>query len=864
MNSKDFLQQNLNLLGKRHPDTARKIGAAGNLPPGMLFFTEEGFPNLRVSLPDGSIRALFKGNRPEMSIGRDAASGMYGADRATVMLGFGVGLLASEAVKHMDPGHAFLIVELDPAILKAAFTYSDFTGLLSHPEIHWVLSQAELEDGFRFLYEHMPTKVNCVFRPMYLEALPEAYEPLRLKILDVLDTVTGSAAFVDTQGVLSTRNSLKNLVHRVTQHGVAKLFNRFRNVPAILAAGGPSLEKNLHLLRGVEERAVIICSDSAVRPALALGIRPHFITAIDPTPANLKKFEGVPIPSEIALVCAPSVQYKIPARYPGPILFHHRGPQDLMWNERLIGEEGLLQSVSSVALLSLHLALAMGCDPVILVGQDLAFTGEKAHASGQDTWTINDARQLGMTFTRDMWGDEVRTVKQFQGVARLFEREAAHNERRFINATEGGLLLEGYRPMLLKHALEAFCSTPRPEVRDAWWNHPTAGWDRGQALAGLTGQVKERAERLTRLIRLCRDVVSASGKKKKGGKARNTALKVLTDALPSLASTLLLCSSASTPLFRWIHRDNPVELAARLSRDMRMASEFCRIVGEVGPEIREGLDAVHTTLELLLSVEREAATRSASELVDRARELAELELFNPALFLLSRAVEEGREEARSPWARVLLELGRFDMVLNGSGLGSASGLDEEADNPVRLARERGAAWDAVVADVREKYHAGPDRDARAVLLEDIRFYSRTKDLNLAGRLLDQYARKFGQDSDAWCLRGENLSEAGKWAEAVPALHRSIALDKSNGRAWAALGKAAVQLGRKEDAESAFLTAREAGYAGSDLIEALSDLYVQWNRLDEALEVLEDGASRFPRSGFIREKLDSCRRLASRP
>ncbi len=52
------------------------------------------------------------------------------------------------------------------------------------------------------------------------------------------------------------------------------------------------------------------------------------------------------------------------------------------WIERYTEPIGDIQSGGSVATSAFDLLLNLGCDPVILVGQDLAYTGREIHSSG--------------------------------------------------------------------------------------------------------------------------------------------------------------------------------------------------------------------------------------------------------------------------------------------------------------------------------------------------------------------------------------------------------------------------------------------------------------------------------------------------
>ena len=54
-----------------------------------------------------------------------------------------------------------------------------------------------------------------------------------------------------------------------------------------------SLDKNVHFLAQVQEKAVIIAVDTVLPTLLKNGIRPHFLTSIDPNNLTYEKFSDV-------------------------------------------------------------------------------------------------------------------------------------------------------------------------------------------------------------------------------------------------------------------------------------------------------------------------------------------------------------------------------------------------------------------------------------------------------------------------------------------------------------------------------------------------------------------------------------------
>jgi len=48
-----------------------------------------------------------------------------------------------------------------------------------------------------------------------------------------------------------------------------------------IVSAGPSLRKNMHLLREAKDKAIIIATQTMLRPLIDMGIEPHYVTSLD-------------------------------------------------------------------------------------------------------------------------------------------------------------------------------------------------------------------------------------------------------------------------------------------------------------------------------------------------------------------------------------------------------------------------------------------------------------------------------------------------------------------------------------------------------------------------------------------------------
>src|SRR4029077_4950210 len=83
-------------------------------------------------------------------------------------------------------------------------------------------------------------------------------------------------------------------------------FGRFANMPLVIVSAGPSLDRNVRDLKGMEDRCFILAVDTALRPLLAAGIVPHAVIIADPTELNASHVAGV-IPESTCLIAEQAV-----------------------------------------------------------------------------------------------------------------------------------------------------------------------------------------------------------------------------------------------------------------------------------------------------------------------------------------------------------------------------------------------------------------------------------------------------------------------------------------------------------------------------------------------------------------------------
>lgn len=229
---------------------------------------------------------------------------------------------------------------------------------------------------------------------------------------------------------------------------------------AILVSAGPSLNKNIQELKRAKNKCLIVAVDTAVKPLMKAGIVPDIMTTVDALkPLGLVEIEGS---EQIPLVAPPCAVSAMVKHQKGKKFFYfdgHEVPLTLYnINRKRFSDVAI---GGSVACMGLSLIYKLGFDNIILVGQDLAFTGNRSHADGTFQEKMPEEDTSNMTMVKGNYEDKVPTSADFRLYLEWFaDYIKGIKQRRNVkvyNATEGGAYIEGTEIVTLKEILDQVC-----------------------------------------------------------------------------------------------------------------------------------------------------------------------------------------------------------------------------------------------------------------------------------------------------------------------------------------------------------------------------------------------------------------------
>lgn len=510
-----------------------------------------GPPTALVATPDG--RELYLHSRYDpLREARDFCKSLDASDALCVILsGLGLGYHLQALFEQLGGEICVLVSEPDLVAIKTCLEQTDLSKELATGRVELITSpdKSALHDR---LMRHSTTLMlgtRFVAPPFSRQVNAEAHAAIREAIMDFAAFAKMSLVTLVRNAEITCRNIANNLPTYLSTPPLDILRDRFRGCPAILVAAGPSLSRNIDQLAALRDRAVIIAAQTTLRPLLARGIVPHFVTSLDFSDMSRQFFEGLDIPEEVVLVAEPKASWHVIDAFcgrtgckkgfsyqrdetqPGAAVPHSIHPRaavlhrrvillDNVFAHRCVGEalarRTPMEPGATVMHLAFYLAQWLGCDPILFIGQDLAFTGHCYYAPGvamHRAWWPETDRYCTLEMkewerivrhrailrrVKDHERRDIYTDEQMFTYLEQFERDFVRCRAKVIDATEGGACKAGAEAMPLAAAADRFCGRRiEPErfdyLRTPWHDASRLAPAREELVSRLKGLEKFRA-----------------------------------------------------------------------------------------------------------------------------------------------------------------------------------------------------------------------------------------------------------------------------------------------------------------------------------------------------------------------------------
>ncbi|NUQ68356.1 MAG: DUF115 domain-containing protein [Phycisphaerales bacterium] len=498
-----LLDRNLAALGTRSPRTAEAVRAAAPRADVTIWRAPDGCPTGRIGDADtGQMLASRRGPADEAK--RLVGTLDLRRQAAVIVLGMGVGNHVMELARRLGNYGAVIVYEPDVGLLRAVLERIDCAAwillsrvsILTDPE-----DTAQIAGACAGLEGILAAGTVYLEHPASTARLGASAGRFGANFASVMHAVRTNIVTTLVQVDTSVRNQLQNLRWYTRCPGVKDLEGAAAGKACVVVAAGPSLRTTIDALAqpGVRDRVVIIAVQTVLKTLLARGITPHFVTALDYHEISARFYEGLTAADVegVTLVVETKANPAILRAFPGRIRCVGDPILDDLLPDSLRRDMGRVPPGATVAHLAYYLARYLGCDPVIMTGQDLAFTDNQyyaPHAAIHGVWgsELSEFRTLEMleweriarmkNSLRRVPGQDGQTLytdDQMHTYLVQFERDF-HNDTarglRVVDATQGGALKKHTQPMSLREAIDRFGSpapialpTPPSDLPETRW-----------------------------------------------------------------------------------------------------------------------------------------------------------------------------------------------------------------------------------------------------------------------------------------------------------------------------------------------------------------------------------------------------------
>ncbi|EAJ9561772.1 DUF115 domain-containing protein, partial [Campylobacter coli] len=369
--------------------------------------------------------------------------------------GFGNGILFKALLQNKNHQH-IVVFEKDIEIIWIMFHILDFSHELQSARL-MILENDKLQT--QDYTELCSSKPFFQFSRIYfLELMSHYYERFHEDVLelnkklvqyfkdsiishgnDPLDALQGIEQFVYNLPQMITHPSYKELLSK--RKGISDT--------AIIVSTGPSLTKQLPLLKKYASKATIFCADSSYPILAKHGIKPDYVCMLERTEITAEFFNhdfgefdkdvvficaGVVHPKAIEYLKGGNRKYLIMPRY---LYF----PIYIKLNKYFY----FLYNTPSVAHMSYFLSALLNHKNIILIGQDLAYAKNgNSHPDDYQNSANYESQMYEHILTKAYGGkEEVKTHEAWIFFKQILETMIIKYSITTYNCTEGGARIEG-------------------------------------------------------------------------------------------------------------------------------------------------------------------------------------------------------------------------------------------------------------------------------------------------------------------------------------------------------------------------------------------------------------------------------------
>lgn len=378
----------------------------------------------------------------------------------------------------------FFVVFPSMDYLMEMFNNLDMTDVIQNPAFNPIIGTTDEQIRLNMI-------LNLEKSPYMVSGLRIfAYQPfdtmcpkLIRDCVDHIEKITNTLHVNYNTCIVSGKNIVRNSFRSINKHlsypNISMLKDLLQGQPVVCVAAGPSLKKNIHYLKQIQNDVFIIAVAAAYKPLINAGVKPDLITHIDMDKESFKYFDDVDMEGQYAVI-EMAAYYDILEKTNAKVIISQSSSSSHKYISQFLDKLGVynkgnmgISGAMTVAFMNVLLAKAIGAGKIILIGQDLSYSSENTHASdaqlsssvkiinheGQDFFIFDSYAnrknvRIPVIKHRGWDGHNVPTTFQFVTYKEFLEHIIKTYHLEVINSTEGGILIGNCKNMTLRYAYE--------------------------------------------------------------------------------------------------------------------------------------------------------------------------------------------------------------------------------------------------------------------------------------------------------------------------------------------------------------------------------------------------------------------------
>lgn len=409
-------------------------------------------------------------------------------DYLLVVYGIGNVDLLEKLIDVTSENTKILIIEENIHIFRYCMYYKRLDNIFKNKKVSFTIGEKQCFDTMLRIcvqseWSNLIQNMKVITIPayqIYHKKLSDKIQQMRTEFSSSIRAL-GNSTEDQMEGVT---NNFLNVDACIRTNSIEEIRGKYKGLPGIVVASGPSLDKNIELLKETQGKAVIIACDASYQQCIKHGVKPDAIASIERIVETYDYFyKGKSFDKDLVFVGPGLVWPDILKEFPGKtiLLSKTEDGADGWWRKHFENIEYVVMGMSCANVAHAVLKEA-GCNPIILIGQDLAYTDDKQHSEDahnvfKDDNIIKDDKKY--LWTEDIYGNQVKTTAVFNLFRQYFEYQTQENDNLLIDATEGGAKIRGTKIMTFRDAIDQYCTGVKEKnmneyLKDIPWSNQKA------------------------------------------------------------------------------------------------------------------------------------------------------------------------------------------------------------------------------------------------------------------------------------------------------------------------------------------------------------------------------------------------------